>query len=159
MASLSVHQPYIIMKTITKEVQLKTPLSEVMTEDPHRLTPTDWVEAADKLFQFYHIHHLPIVDTQDRVVGMLSYSDMLKISYGITLFRRKNTTVYNEALFSSLLIRDVMTEPVVTLREDQTVDEALQIFERNRFHAIPIVAGERLVGIVTPLDLLQLAFR
>lgn len=147
------------MKTSQVNTLLATPLSEVMTADPHRLEPRDGMEAAEKLFRFYHIHHIPIVDTKERVVGMISYSDMLKISYGMTLFKRKNTAVYNEALFEMLLVRDVMTEPVTTLTQEQTVEDALSIFERNRFHALPIVDDERLVGIVTPLDLLSLAFR
>lgn len=138
--------------------KLKIALGDVMTRQPHCLSPMDQVERADQLCKSYHIHHLPVVDIYGKVIGMISQSDILKISYGISLFRNQDPNRFNQTLFASVLVRDVMTQEVTTLQVEDTVADALAIFEENRFHAIPIVEGDRLVGIVTPIDLLRISF-
>jgi CBS domain-containing protein len=51
-----------------------------------------------------------------------------------------------------------MTREVSVLQSDDTLGDALDLFKLNKFHAIPIVEGDLLVGIITPLDLLHVAF-
>lgn len=138
--------------------KLELALGDIMTRQPHCLSPLDQVERADQLCQDYHIHHLPVVDIYGKVIGILSQSDLLKISYGLSLFRNHDPQRYNQTLFASVLVRDVMVREVTVLRSDDTIRDALDIFKMNKFHAIPIVEGELLVGIITPLDLLDVAF-
>lgn len=133
-------------------------LGDVMTRQPHSLSPMDQVERADELCKAYNIHHLPVVDIYGRVIGILSKSDLLKISYGLSLFRNNDPERFNRTLFASVLVRDIMTRDVTVLSAEATVADALAIFEQNRFHAIPIVEGDRLIGIVTPIDLLKISF-
>lgn len=133
-------------------------LGDVMTRQPHNLCPLDPVERADQLCKDYNIHHLPVVDIYGKVVGILSQSDILKISYGLSLFKNQDPERFNRTLFSSVLVRDVMTKDVTVLHSDDKVSDALEIFRQNKFHAIPIVEQELLVGIITPLDLLKVAF-
>ncbi|WP_170110259.1 CBS domain-containing protein [Flavilitoribacter nigricans] len=133
-------------------------LGDVMTRQPHSLSPMDPVERADQLCREYHIHHLPVVDIYGKVIGMLSHSDLLKISYGLSLFRNHDPERFNRTLFASVLVRDIMTRDVTVLDSADTIGEALAIFKLNKFHAIPIVERELLVGIITPLDLLVTAF-
>ena len=138
--------------------KLKICLGDVMTRQPHSLSPMDQVERADQLCKSHNIHHLPVVDIYGMVVGMLSQSDLLKISYGLSLFRNRDPEQFNRTLFASVLVRDVMTQNVTVLETGNTIADALAIFKLNQFHAIPVVEDERLVGIVTPLDLLQVSF-
>lgn len=138
--------------------KLELALGDIMTRQPHCLSPLDQVERADQLCQDYHIHHLPVVDIYGKVIGMLSQSDLLKISYGLSVFRNHDPQRYNQTLFASVLVRDVMIREVTVLQSDDTIRDALDIFKMNKFHAIPIVEGELLVGIITPLDLLDVAF-
>lgn len=133
-------------------------LGDVMTRQPHSLSPMDQVERADQLCQDYNIHHLPVVDIYGKVVGMLSQSDLLKVSYGLSLFRNHDPEHFNRTLFASVLVRDIMTRDVTVLDVEDTIADALTIFKRNKFHAIPIVDQGLLVGIVTPLDLLEVAY-
>ena len=138
--------------------KLELALGDIMTRQPHCLSPLDQVERADQLCQDYHIHHLPVVDIYGKVIGMLSQSDLLKISYGLSVFRNHDPQRYNQTLFASVLVRDVMIREVTVLQSDDTIRDALDIFKMNKFHAIPIVEGGLLVGIITPLDLLDVAF-
>jgi CBS domain-containing protein len=133
-------------------------LGDIMTRQPHSLSPLDPVVRADQLCRDYHIHHLPVVDIYGRVIGILSQSDLLKISYGLSLFRNRDPERFNQTLFASVLVRDIMTRNVTVLHSEDTIGDALAIFGRNEFHAIPVVDQELLVGIVTPIDLLKVAF-
>lgn len=135
--------------------KLNVVLGEVMTRQPHSLSPLDRVERAEELCKTYKIHHLPVVDIYGKVVGILSQSDLWKVSYGISLFRNRDPQQFNQTLFASLLVREVMTREVTVLTAEDRVSDALAIFEQNRFHAIPIVDRNRLVGILTPMDLLK----
>ena len=55
-----------------------------------------------------------------------------------------------------MLIKDVMTPDPVTIQADANVSEAASILRKKRIGGIPIMEGERLVGIVTETDLLSL---
>jgi acetoin utilization protein AcuB len=52
-----------------------------------------------------------------------------------------------------MLVRDIMTTDLTTLREDETMLDANLIFARAGIHHIPIVNGRRLAGLVTDKDL------
>ena len=133
-------------------------LGDVMTRQPHSLSPMDQVQRADQLCKSYSIHHLPVVNIYGKVIGIISEADLLKASYGLSLFRNQDPDRFNKTLYTTLLVRDIMTKDVVTLSTKNTIADALVIFEMNRFHAIPVLEEERLVGIVTPLDLLRVSF-
>lgn len=138
--------------------KLNIALGDIMTRQPHSLSPMDLVSRADRICTDYHIHHLPVVNIYGKVVGILSRSDLLKISHGLSLFGNRDSGQLNEALFASVLVRDVMTRSVQILHSDDTIADALVLFEENSFHAIPIIEQDLLVGIVTPLDLLRVSF-
>lgn len=55
-----------------------------------------------------------------------------------------------------MLIKDVMTPDPVTIQTDANVSEAASILRKKRIGGIPVMEGERLVGIVTETDLLSL---
>lgn len=138
--------------------KLEIPIADVMTHQPYSLSPMDQLDRADQLCRTYNIHHLPVVDISGKVIGIVSQSDLLKVSYGFSLFKKKDPESYNRSLYKNLLVRDVMTRDVTCLQAGAPLEDALRIFERNQFHAIPVVEHEVLVGIVTPLDLLRVTF-
>ena len=139
-------------------MMLQKKIADVMTTRLITLQTEDTVDQADKIFAEHNIHHIPIIDEQGQLKGIISKSDYLKISYGATLFHKHNAADYNQALYRSLLIREVMTKDVVSLNPFDSIAKAISIFEQNRFHAIPVEEKGILVGIITPLDLLHFAF-
>ncbi len=135
-------------------------LREVMTEQVITVKPTDTMARVDEIFNTHHIHHLPVVDDDGKVVGIISKTDYYKMQHGLTMFHSAKSEEYNQALFHSILVEDVMTKQVATLHPDDTVATAAAYFRENLFHAIPIVdEHKRLVGIVTTYDLLNYAFK
>ena len=129
----------------------RTPVSDIMTKNIIGLTRSDDLQRAEMLFNRHKIKHIPVV-SGEAVIGMLSYSDLLKISYADISEDEHNvdTVVYN--MFT---IEQVMVKDVVTINSETTIKEAAEILAKREFHALPVVDDGTLVGIVTTTDLLN----
>jgi len=135
-----------------------TKVGAVMTTEVITVGPNDTMDKVQDIFRKHNIQHVPIVD-QRKVVGMVSKADYLKLLHGFTLFRTNKSEEYNDAIMRSLLVKEVMTRQVATLRPEDSVELAAGFFRENYFHALPVIDKEmNLVGIVTTYDLLNYAF-
>ncbi len=135
-----------------------TKVGQVMTTQLVTLGPNDTMDKAQEIFRKNNIHHIPVVQN-NKVLGIISKTDYLKILHGFTLFKTQKSELYNNAILRSLLTSEVMTRQVATLHPDDTVEVAAGFFKENLFHALPIVDDEGdLVGIITTYDLINLAF-
>jgi acetoin utilization protein AcuB len=135
-----------------------TKVGQVMTTHLVTLGPNDTMDKAQDIFRKNNIHHIPVVQ-DNKVLGIISKTDYLKILHGFTLFKTQKSELYNNAILRSLLTSEVMTRQVATLHPDDTVEVAAGFFKENLFHALPIVNDEgNLVGIITTYDLINLAF-
>ncbi|NMH88474.1 CBS domain-containing protein [Flavivirga algicola] len=129
----------------------RTPVSEIMSSDIITLSKSDNLEKAEKLFKKHNIRHIPVVNGES-IIGMLSYTDLLRISFADATEDEGNvdTIVYN--MFT---IEQVMTKKLVSVSSDTTIKEVAEILAKNEFHALPIVDKSLLVGIVTTTDLIN----
>ncbi len=134
-------------------------ISQVMTDQVMSISPNDTMDRVNKIFETQNFHHLPVVDKEGRVVGMLSKTDYFRIQHGFTLFKMKKAEEYNNAIARSLLVSEVMTKQIATLNPDDDLLVAVGIFSENLFHAMPVVDEHKhLVGIVSIMDLLNHAY-
>lgn len=130
----------------------QTPISEIMSTNIIALNRTDDLEHAELLFKRNKIRHIPVV-SGDIVIGMLSYTDLLRISFADAVDEDEtevDTLVYN--MFS---IEQVMVKNVTTVEPTASIKEVAKILATNEFHALPVVDGGVLVGIVTTTDLIN----
>lgn len=129
----------------------RTPVSEIMTKAIITLNQSDDLEHAEMLFKRHHIRHIPVVK-KAAIIGMLSYTDLLKISFADVTEddHHVNAVVYN--MFS---IAQVMTKNLVCVSSKTTIKEVAEILTSNEFHALPVVDHNVLVGIVTTTDLIN----
>ncbi|RME97722.1 MAG: CBS domain-containing protein [Bacteroidetes bacterium] len=135
-------------------------IKEVMTREVLFVQPEDSMEKVNEIFQTHELHHLPVLDAEGRVVGIISKSDYYKLQDTFTLFSDERAEACNEAIFRSLLVKEVMTRQVATLHPEDEIQLAAAVFRENLFHALPIVDDDRrLVGILTTYDVLTYAFR
>jgi CBS domain-containing membrane protein len=128
------------------------PISAIMTKDIIALNRDDDLETAEMLFKRHKIRHIPVVAEQV-VIGMLSYTDLLRISFADAVDEDENdvdTLVYN--MFT---IEQVMAKNVITVPSIATIKEVAEILAKKEFHALPVVDDGRLVGIVTTTDLIN----
>jgi CBS domain-containing protein len=137
-----------------------TTVSEIMTTDVIFLRPGDTMEKVADIFRMNNIHHIPIIDDNGKVVGIVSQSDYHKILHGFTLFKTEKSEEYNKAILRSLLVKEVMTKQVAKLNPEDKLTVAAGFFRENLFHAIPVVDRQgSLVGILSTFDMLNYAFR
>lgn len=144
--------------TLTVDV-LMAQVKDIMTTDVFCLHPDDLLKKAGKLFETENIHHIPIIDNQGRLKGIVSRHDYNLVLNSFTKFETQRSKKKNNLLANTLLLSEIMTEKVVSLRESDTVMKAANIFKENLFHAIPILdQNDKLTGILTTFDLLVFAF-
>ena len=130
----------------------KAPISTIMTENVITLKKEDNLETAERLFKQHKIRHIPVV-TGNVIIGMLSYTDLLRISFADALDLEEEdveTTVYN--MFS---IEQVMKKNLVTVLPSSSIKDVAVILAEKEFHALPVVQRNKLVGIVTTTDLIK----
>lgn len=128
------------------------PVSSIMTKNVIKLNLTDDLTKAESLFKKHHIRHIPVVNG-NVIVGMLSYTDLLRISFADAIDEDEDAvdvTVYN--MFS---VEQVMARNLVKVGPDDTIKKVAEILASKEFHALPVVQGDLLVGIVTTTDLIK----
>jgi IMP dehydrogenase len=104
---------------------------------PITLRPNDTVREATALMQRFRISGVPIVDEDERLVGIITNRDLQ--------FERNLDRPPREAMAS---------EGLVTAREGTTLDEAEQILGRNRIEKLPVVDGDGVLkGLITIKDI------
>lgn len=128
------------------------PVSTIMTKEVVKLNVTDTLTKAESLFKKHHIRHIPVV-SGSKIIGMLSYTDLLRISFADAVDDDEedvDTTVYD--MFS---VEQVMAKNLTSISPETTIKEAAEILASKEFHALPVVEGNLLVGIVTTTDLIK----
>ena len=98
----------------------RTPVSAIMTRNVIALTRSDDLERAEILFNRYKIKHLPVV-TGEVIIGMLSYTDLMRISFAETGDEGSNTV--DSIVFNMFTIEQVMVKDVVTVTSDTSIKQ------------------------------------
>jgi Predicted transcriptional regulator, contains C-terminal CBS domains len=130
----------------------KTPISEIMTKDVVVLNHDDTLETAELLFKSNHIRHIPVI-RDDFIIGMLSYTDLLRISFADAVDEDEETV--DSIVYNMFTIEQVMAKNLISVSSTTTIKEVAEILSKKEFHAIPVVDQRKLVGIVTTTDLIN----
>jgi len=128
----------------------RTPVSKIMTPDVISINLTNQVKDAVAIFNDNNIHHLPVV-SGDKLIGMISKSDIERISYVNDITNEKAQT----AVYDMLSVEQVMTKQLETVKSDDQIRDAAQLLAKGNFHALPVVNEGKLSGIVTTTDVLN----
>ena len=130
----------------------RVPVEEIMTTRLVTINLTNTLYDAERLFKQHKIRHIPVVDGR-QIIGVLSYSDLLKISYADVLDDEENVS---SVVYDMYSISQVMAKVVVKALPTATIKDVTEILAKQSFHSLPIVDEEgNLVGIVTTTDLLN----
>ncbi|MDM1496166.1 CBS domain-containing protein [Myroides odoratimimus] len=131
----------------------KVPVEEIMTKELITLTLSNSLYDAERLFKKHKIRHIPIVKG-DKLIGVLSYSDLIKISY-VDVVEDESEDMPS-VVYDLYSIEQLMAKVVVSALPIATVKEVTEILSKQSYHSIPIVDQlGHLKGIVTTTDLLK----
>ncbi|UYW00647.1 CBS domain-containing protein [Flavobacterium agricola] len=128
------------------------PVSRIMTSNLVKLNYDDQLTKAEDLFKKHKIRHLPVVRA-NQVIGMLSYTDLQKVCFadqGDDAETNIETVVYN-----AFTLEQVMSKQVLTVFPWTPIKEVAILLSEANFNALPVVEHDKLVGIVTTIDLLK----
>lgn len=128
----------------------RTPVSKIMTSNLVTVNQSNSVADVAKIFAERNIHHIPVV-SGDKLIGMISKTDMDRISYISDYQTEKANTV----IYDSLTLDQVMTSKIETVQKEDTIKEAAELLARGRYHALPVMEGDALSGIVTSTDVIN----
>jgi acetoin utilization protein AcuB len=133
-----------------------SPISTIMTKKLVTVRPNTSAKEIQKLFKENTFHHLPVVDDGEKLLGIISKEDFFRVAYLLSM----NTSgpTWTEKQYESLKAEAFMTKYPVNLDPDDSIGLAADIFLANKFHALPIVEDDNLVGMVTTHDLLHFSF-
>lgn len=125
---------------------------QIMTPDPVSINRNGQPSEVRRILEERSIHHLPVTDG-NRLVGIISATDLLRV-----IFRDAGTgdsTNLDAMLDQSFTVADLMNREPVTVCTHSSIRDAAQILVSGRFHSLPVVDGDQLVGIVTSSDLIR----
>ncbi len=140
-------------------------VADVMTKDVITIAPDTPVEAIAKLLYEHQISGLPVVDGQNRVVGILSEGDLMAHSAAIGEAQPRSwwlrffgdTASRAEEYLKShgRTAADVMSRSPMTVGPEASLAEVARLLEKHRIKRLPVVDGGKLVGIVSRANLLR----
>lgn len=128
------------------------PIKSIMSDKLITVTPKDKLIEVKAIFDNHNIHHIPVVRFKE-MVGLISKTDFIYFLRGFN--RNDEDRFVNEARLRAYTAEDIMTKGLAKLSPTDRINVALDIFLENRFHAIPVIENEELVGIVTTYDIIK----
>ncbi|MFB9557167.1 CBS domain-containing protein [Streptomyces roseoviridis] len=153
------------MRTVVKH----RTVGEVMTSDVVQARPDTSFKELARLLTSHHISGLPVVDDDDKVMGVVSQTDLTRrqaapgrsgSGRGRVMRALRRIVHARPAPGPALTAHGLMTSPAVTVHPEQRVVDAARIMERRRIDRLPVVDEEdRLIGIATRRDLLRVFLR
>ncbi|MBT8219099.1 MAG: CBS domain-containing protein [Bacteroidia bacterium] len=127
---------------------LATKVHEIMTKNVVKISITDTITDIEHTFRINHLRHAPVCEGE-RVVGMIS---LLDLRHSLPIVDRDDME-YVEG--PNLIASQIMVADPITLQSSQPIREAALLFSDNEFHAVPVLDGEHIAGIISTTDLIR----
>ena len=129
-------------------------VSRSMTRKVITVGPETGLFEAQELMAESTIRHLPVIDPDDRLIGIVTDRDIRSaLPYE---FFKQHPTEEEKQRFSRLQIKDIMSKNPLTISPTYTIQDALLMIQDAKVGALPVVDEEnRLKGIISVRDLLR----
>jgi CBS domain-containing protein len=138
--------------------------ADVMTRNTLSVGPDASVLEAIRLMVDNHVSGLPVIDERGQLVGILTEGDLLRRGETGTERHRPRwlEILMGPGRLASEYVRthgrkvdEIMTREPVSVTPKTLLDEIVELMERHRIKRVPVIEGERLVGIVSRADFLH----
>ena len=129
------------------------PVSTIMSTQLIILNTTDSLEKAEHLFKKHKIRHIPVIEGPNKIVGMLSLTDLLRISFADGAYEEEDDI--ESVVYEMFTLSQVMAKKIKAVSPQTSIKEVAELLAAREFHAVPVVDQGDLVGIVTTTDLIK----
>ncbi len=117
----------------------KTLIKHVMSTDIFSVDENDSLELVLNIMNWKNFHHMPVIDKNKELVGLLTWSD-------ITDYIAKNQSHHDS-------VKDIMKTEVITINQYETLFEAKKMMAQYNINSLPVVKNKKLIGMLTSHDL------
>ena len=148
---------------------------DVMTVNVQTVGPDATLTELDELMTKHKVSGVPVVEDGDRLVGVVSRADVVRVLYAEQKEARRVSAYYSSPFplsipdlkvlardsrkiadhMTELRVKEVMSGDPETVTADKELQDVAGIMSANRYHRLPVVDANRLIGIVSSLDLVR----
>jgi len=126
-------------------------LDTIMSTDLITLRPEATLAEARALMQSNRIHHLPVIDDEDELVGLVTLTNVLAATD--SFLRDPDNRIHA----ADIRAKDVMVTDIATIDERASLRQAALFIEKHSIGCLPIVTDGKLRGIITDTDFVAVA--
>ncbi len=119
--------------------RIKKKVKHLMSTDIYSVDEKDSLELVLHIMKWKNIHHMPVVSHDRKLIGLLTWEDV------------ENHLEDNGNALKS--VKSLLKEKIITITSNQTENEARQLMKKHKINCLPVVKGEKLIGLVTSNDL------
>lgn len=134
------------------------PIKDVMVSEVLTVDPSQPLREAFEILNAYNIHHLPVINDLGQVIGIISRHEVDVIHSWASISGQEFIALRQQQLIDSLIVSDVMHKEVTCVQADDLISACVEIFNKNKVHALPVIDDGILVGMITTYDLIRLAY-
>jgi acetoin utilization protein AcuB len=127
-------------------------VSRVMSKNPVYVHPEASVTETRSLMDKEKLGHLPVLDKNNTLVGIVTKEDLIKASPSEATTLDMYEISY---LLSKMKVQEIMVKKVITVDENEIVEEAARVMADKSIGCLPVMRGSLLVGIITDTDLFR----
>ena len=139
----------------------------IMTKNPVTVTPELDISAAAAILLDNGINGVPVVDTKGSLRGILCQSDLVSLQKkfplpsvftfldGFLPLTSLSSMEKEIKKISASTVSDAMTESPITVDIETPVDEIAGLMVDKKFHSLPVLQGDKLVGMIGMKDVLK----
>lgn len=135
-----VHQWKLAKSNPKSLIKSNDKLYKLMTTELFVVRENDLVELVLKIMDWKNIHHMPVVDKTNKIVGLITRSNFENINL-------------EKAKTDLVIAKDIMVKNIITLDSENTIQEAKELMKSKEIGCLPIVENEELIGMFTKKDL------
>ena len=128
-------------------------VKDVMSREVRTVQRNDQLGVADKLMKEERIRHLPVIDESGDVCAVVSQRDLFR---GALLRALGYGSRAEETMLRQVVVKEAMSAELFTTTPDTRVADAARTMIERRVGCLPVLDGEKLVGIVTETDFVRL---
>ncbi|MGI9260719.1 MAG: CBS domain-containing protein [Woeseiaceae bacterium] len=126
-------------------------LDTIMSTDLITISPDENLAAARSLLHERKIHHLPVVDAENKLIGLVTLTNVLAATD--SFLRDQDNRIHAAEIY----VKDIMVTEVATVDVNASLRQAALFLERHRIGCLPVMKDGELEGIITDTDFVGVA--
>jgi len=142
-------------------------VKDIMTKEIISVSPETEIANAAKILLEKRINGMPVIDAFGRLVGIICQSDLVAQQKGIpipSVFTLLESYIPLTSIkrldkemkkIAALTVREAMTPDPVTVSLETDIEEVAKLMVDKKYHTLPVVEGDKIVGIVGKEDVLK----